>query len=224
MSRYLVFSDVDETLISLKSMFDFLRFSLVRQHGAAGEQRFAEHRRGFADAAAAGVPREKLNRDFYRLFAGQQQAEVETAGEAWYAERSASAGFFVESTVAALAGHRAAGCPVVLVSGSFAPVLAPIARQVRAEAVLSTELVVRSGRYTGEVVQPMIGQAKRAAVRRVLAERPDVRAEDCFAYGDHPSDIPMLDCVGRPVAVGSHPELAEYLEQRRLAGSALPPA
>ena len=37
---YLVFSDVDETLITVKSMFDFLRYQLVRQHGDAGEERY----------------------------------------------------------------------------------------------------------------------------------------------------------------------------------------
>ena len=35
----------------------------------------------------------------------------------------------------------------------------------------------------------------------MLIERYDIDAESSFAYSDHPTDAPMLGCVGNPVAV-----------------------
>jgi phosphoserine phosphatase len=68
--------------------------------------------------------------------------------------------------------------------------------------------LVRDGRYTGEVVRPMIGEGKREAVLALLRDHPGgVDPRECYAYGDHPSDLPMLECVGNPRVVGGNPDL-----------------
>jgi HAD superfamily hydrolase (TIGR01490 family) len=215
MYPYLVFSDVDETLSTGKSMLGFLRFRLATQYGRDGERRYHLACETLGDAAKAGAAREELNRLYYRFFAGEQVEAIEALGAAWFAESSAEAGFFIRSTADALARHRAAGAGIVLVSGSFAPCVDPIARRLGAVRTLCTELVVRSGRYTGEVAEARIGEGKRRAVQGVLAAHPEVGALDCFAFGDHPSDIAMLDCVGHPVAVGDDPDLLAYVAGRQ---------
>jgi HAD superfamily hydrolase (TIGR01490 family) len=213
---YLVFSDVDETLINTKSMFDFLRFRLARRHGdEEGEARYRLIARQLRDRSAAGTPREEVNREYYRHYTGEDAPQTEALGREWFAERSAREDFFIGPTLAALNGHRAAGADVVLVSGSFLPCLAPIAEHVGAAYVLATTPFVRDGRYTGEVAEPMIGNGKRAAVMRLLADHPGVDPHDCYAFGDHPSDLPMLECVGNPRVVGGHPEMLRRLRASR---------
>lgn len=54
--RRLVFSDVDETLISGKSLFDFLDFYFAARHGTDGALHAAGTRRRIA-ALVAGAPR-----------------------------------------------------------------------------------------------------------------------------------------------------------------------
>ncbi|MFI9269876.1 HAD family hydrolase [Kitasatospora sp. NPDC052896] len=211
---YLVFSDVDETLIACKSMFDFLRFQLTSRHGESGEDRYLEMVGELRAMAAAGAPREEVNRSYYRLYAGEEVAEIAELGRRWFAERSATPGFFIGSTVAALREHRAAGAELVLVSGSFDACVAPIAGHVGASYVLATAPEAVDGRYTGEVVEPMIGYGKRAGVMRLLADHAAVDPRDCFAYGDHLSDLPMLECVGHPRVVGGDPELIRRLDRR----------
>ncbi|MFE2911667.1 HAD family hydrolase [Kitasatospora indigofera] len=211
---YLVFSDVDETLITCKSMFDFLRFRLTRSLGDEGEARYRLIRDQLRAQGEAGVPREEVNRAYYRLHAGQDAGELAALGEQWFAERSAEPGFFVPATLAALRRHREAGAALVLVSGSFSPCLAPLARAVGAAYTLATEPLVERGRYTGEVVRPMIGAGKRAAVLDLLAFHPGVDPARCYAFGDHISDLPMLECVGHPRVVGGDAQLLERLGRR----------
>ncbi|MFI7386442.1 HAD-IB family hydrolase [Streptomyces sp. NPDC049813] len=212
---YLVFSDVDETLIDCKSVFDFLHFALVRLHGAEGETLYRTTRSRFETMAAAGVARAELNRAYYRTaWAGYRAQRLTELGRAWFAQRGAQSGFFIEETLDALRRHQAQGAAVVLVSGSFGACVNPIGEAVGAARVLSTVPVVHQGVLTGEVDQSMIGEGKRAAVLRVLAEHPSLDPQACYAYGDHPSDAPMMDCVGNARAVGDDPGLHTYLAQR----------
>ncbi|WP_123603224.1 HAD family phosphatase [Micromonospora sp. Llam0] len=74
-------------------------------------------------------------------------------------------------------------------------------------------LVGPDGRLTGEVRQPMIGAAKAAAVVHVIASL-DLVAADCYAYGDHASDLEMLLQVGHPVVVGTDPVLLDHANRR----------
>ncbi|MFJ7416057.1 hypothetical protein ACIQWZ_35415 [Streptomyces sp. NPDC098077] len=48
-------------------------------------------------------------------------------------------------------------------------------------------------------------------VRRQQAARSDVDPRGCYSYGDHLSDLSMLELVGRPVAVWGDDELREHL-------------
>ncbi|MGW2722944.1 HAD family hydrolase [Streptomyces sp. NPDC001492] len=211
---YLVFSDVDETLITVKSMFDFLHYQLVRRHGTAGEEKYERIMAVTRRKAADGVPREDINRFYYSHYTDESVKTISDLADDWFAERSVSTrGFYIDSTRQALAGHRTAGASLVLVSGSFPPVLEPLAREVGADAILCTRPLIAEGRYTGEVETPVIGEGKRAAVQGFLASRPEVDPQDCYAYGDHLSDLPMLHLVGHPVAVGDDAELRARLAQ-----------
>ncbi|GAA3311267.1 HAD-IB family hydrolase [Streptomyces cinereospinus] len=211
---YLVFSDVDETLITVKSMFDFLHYQLVRRHGVGGEEEYERIMAAVRRRADGGTPRADINRFYYGHYADESVETIGRLAEDWFAERTASGrGFYIESTREALTAHRAGGATVVLVSGSFPPLLEPLAREVGADTLLCTRPLVADGRYTGEVGTPVIGAGKGAAVLRMLQSRPDVDPRDCWAYGDHVSDLPMLELVGHPVAVGKDEEL-----RKRLAG------
>ncbi|MGW2474467.1 HAD family hydrolase [Streptomyces sp. NPDC001665] len=212
---YLVFSDVDETLITVKSMFDFLRYQLVHRYGAAGEGRYEQIMAAVRRRTGDGTSRADINRFYYGHYTDESVETIDRLAASWFAERTASGrGFYIESTREALTAHRAGGATVVLVSGSFPPLLEPIAREVGAEAVLCTRPLIADGRYTGAVETPVIGAGKGTAVLRELTSRPDVDPRDCWAYGDHVSDLPMLELVGHPVAVGEDEELRRRLADR----------
>ncbi|MGW2235416.1 HAD family hydrolase [Streptomyces sp. NPDC001759] len=213
----LVFSDVDETLIAVKSMFDFLAYYFGATRGTPGARHAADVRRELSRRTSAGAPREAMNRLYYRAWAGEPAARVEELARAWYAERSGAPGFYLAATRRALEAHRDAGDTLILVSGSFPAVLAPIAAEVGATRLLCSLPAVHDGVLTGRLVgDPCIGEAKRTAVRDMLRSRPTVDPAHCYAYGDHVSDLPMLAEVGNPVIVGGSPQLRALLPQARV--------
>ncbi|MFI8824644.1 HAD family hydrolase [Streptomyces sp. NPDC053431] len=208
----LVFTDVDETLIRPKSLFDFLEFFFTGRYGDAGARHARATRQHLARLQRAGAGREEANRAYYGAWRGQPAGEVAEWGRRWFDERRAGGAFYLPRTRAALRRHREEGAVLVLVSGAFDAVLDPIAADIGAAHVRGTRPHLRDGLYTGAVIgPPVIGEGKRAAVRAVLRGYPHVAADDCYAYGDHLSDLPMLTEVGRPVVVGGSRELSAAL-------------
>ncbi|WP_067975269.1 HAD family hydrolase [Nocardiopsis trehalosi] len=202
--RALAFFDVDETLITLKSMFAFYDYFLAAVgHSEAEQDRLRDQAQALL---TPGLPRKEGNRLFYRRFAGYATEEVAEHGQAWFEKRMAAGGLFHGDVLAALRRHRADGLNTVLVSGSFTACLDPIAEYAGADAVLCTRLEEREGVYTGGVLHSMIGDGKAEAARSLIAEL-GVPSADCHAYGDHTSDLDLLRLVGHPVVVGDQAEM-----------------
>jgi phosphoserine phosphatase len=107
--------------------------------------------------------------------------------------------------------HALRGDAIVLVTGTLAPlaqvVKAALERELLCRGVKSrlsafaTELAIEEGFWTGALEgQPRFGRAKAAAASQ-FALSSGVPLSECFAYGDHALDRPMLEAVGTPIAV-----------------------
>jgi len=103
-------------------------------------------------------------------------------------------------SVELIAEHQAAGQEVVVLSASGQEVVQPIATLVGADRCFATRMAVRGGRYTGEIDYYCYGEHKAQAARDIAAER-GYRLEDCRAYSDSITDLPLLSLVGHPTAV-----------------------
>ena len=89
-----------------------------------------------------------------------------------------------------------------------------VAEELGVAHILATQLEVRGGRYTGRIEPPqVIGEGKRTVIQRFLDDRR-VDPSRCYAYGDHSSDLPMLESVGHPRVIAGDPELDEAARQR----------
>ncbi|MEV7566209.1 HAD family hydrolase [Streptomyces tanashiensis] len=204
------FFDVDETLITCKSMACVLARYWGR--GDVAARRLATARASLQRQIRDGVPREQVNRSFFRFLAGSHLDDLETSGREWY-ERARAGGLLHTPVHEALRRHRDAGDLVVLVSGAFSACLDPLAREVGADLVVCTVPEVTSqGVLTGELSgPPMIGEAKAEAAVRIM-KAFGVAAEECYAYADDESDLPLLRSVGHPVLVGDGPISAPLSE------------
>lgn len=197
--RAYAFFDVDDTLISIKSMFSFQEY-WYRMAGDARSQAVFETE--MAQLRQQQAPWEDLNRRYYASFAGREVMAVERCASAWYAhvERTTPA-LYHSAIVAQLRMHQCQAEEPVFVSGSFPALLKPVAARLDVHHILATRLEVVGGRYTGEILPPQtIGQGKATAIAAFL-KHTGVPADICHAYGDDISDLPMLNAVGHPAVV-----------------------
>lgn len=220
--RAIAFFDVDETLIRVQSLFRFLEYRLWLEGGDVID--YLNTCARLQQLASSSAGREAANRAYYRLYAGARVADVRAQGAAWFDAELRDPDLFHPEVLASLRGHREAGHLVVLVSGSFRACLEPMAAHLGADEVLCSLPRVSEGRYTGEVELAMVGSAKRRAATELMA-RLGAHPGDCHAYGDHACDLPLLQVVGHPVAVGRDPNLvaaADVGEWSRIGGHRRP--
>lgn len=211
-ARY-AFFDLDGTLISEASMISFLRhyFQSTQPDDAAAVWASFE-------AKAAGMraqhSREALNAWYYRqYFSDMPVATIDRIAREWLAQRSASARFFKPHALQHLAMHKAAGTRVVLLTGSFREVVAPLTVLLGADDFICAPLEEIDGAYTGRLTAaPTIGEGKVAALQRYL-DTHGVQAADCYGYGDDDSDLPFLHYVGHPgVVADAKPALVAHAQ------------
>ncbi|MDR1712785.1 MAG: HAD-IB family hydrolase, partial [Coriobacteriales bacterium] len=105
--------------------------------------------------------------------------------------------------LAVLEQRRSEGCSIVIVSASFQPLLAELARDLKADGYISTRIEQSDGYYTGHVDgQPPEGEQKLLQFNQWADDRYGAGAwELVWAYGDHHSDEPLLRTAENPVAV-----------------------
>ncbi|MEU7278983.1 HAD-IB family hydrolase [Streptomyces sp. NPDC045431] len=204
----LAFFDVDETLITGKSMLGLLDHHFG-DTGGRGRPPAAVVRAELFALRAAGAARADLNRAFFRRLRGHRERDLMRSGRAWFEAELARGDLFHPPVRAALDRHRAARHTIVLLSGSFAACLDPIARHVAADRTVCTMPEVRRGVLTGEVDAPVIGEEKARRVRRLMHDL-GAQPQDCFAYGDDAGDIDVLRAVGHATVVGDDPVLRAW--------------
>lgn len=210
----IAFVDVDETLVRDITFLSMFVFDAERRDRGAEAASVVEQ---FHALRASGMTRAQSHRWFYRHWAGREVADVRLSGQNWFAARAAAPEFFNDAVRQRLDGLVTGGTRIVLVSGSVEPALHPIAESVGASAVLCTTLETRDGRYTGEVIETMVGADKSSALRRYCT-RQGIALRSCAAFGDHHSDISMFDLVGHPVVVGTNDPLLDTYPALRLPG------
>ena len=110
--------------------------------------------------------------------------------------------------------HKAAGRDVVIISSSGDEVVRPIGEMVGADHVIATRMVVRDGRYTGEIEYYAYGRHKADGLRELAAERGYDLA-DSYAYSDSITDVPMLEAVGHPYVVNADKALRKVATERQ---------
>jgi HAD superfamily hydrolase (TIGR01490 family) len=182
--------DVDETLITMKSMVSFVQFLSKHGHPEIGEEVRTLRSRYGSDRAGA-------NRAYYRLFAGWPLQHLDALGETWFSELHDSPGFWSDVVVQRLRRDVGDEMTPVIVSGSFHALIDPIAHALGIHHILCTEqeASIPDGILTGNITAQSIGPSKR---ERLLHFSESIAADlrGSSAYGDDSTDLPMLRLVG----------------------------
>lgn len=210
--RAAAFFDLDKTIIATSSTMAFARSfydgGLLTRTGVL---RAALAQLGYLTVGADHEQTERMKAKLAALVSGWEAAGVERLVAEGLQE-------YIEPVVYAealdlIAGHRAAGRDVVIISASTEEVVRPISEMLGADHAIGSRLAVADGRYTGQFDYYAYGPAKAEAVEELAVERGyDLSVS--YAYSDSVTDLPLLTAVGRPTAVNPDKHLRRAALER----------
>jgi HAD superfamily hydrolase (TIGR01490 family) len=100
-----------------------------------------------------------------------------------------------------IAKSRAAGHEIVLVSGALDFVLQKLSQHLGGCTMICNRLEMRNRIATGKLLKPVVAGPEKARLIREHARQFGHDLNDCHAFSDSYSDVPMLSVVGHPAAV-----------------------
>ena len=110
--------------------------------------------------------------------------------------------------------HRRQGHRLILISGSVRYMLEPVAEDLGFDHLLCTDLEIGDdGLLTGRAKGPICLNSNKRILAAMLARKVNIDLASSYAYGNHQSDLPLLDLIGNPYAV----EPTEPLRRAALA-------
>ena len=210
--RHLAAFDLENTLIASNVVESYAW--LASRHLPAGE-RVAFTARLLREApsllALDRRDRGDFLRSFYRRYDGASASLLRH--DSWelfhhmLLTKSFPAGF------ARVRAHRALGHRTVLITGALDFVVEPL-RPLFDEVVCASLGVDATGHFTGRLdTRPPTGEARALVLARYAAEA-GLDLGESVAYADSTSDLPLLECVGFPVAVNPEARLAAVARRR----------
>jgi HAD superfamily hydrolase (TIGR01490 family) len=115
---------------------------------------------------------------------------------------------------AAVAAHQAKGELAVLLTSSSNYLGQLAVDALGMDGLLSNQFEVIDGQYTGDLKEPLCFGAGKLHHGAAMVEASGVDLSRCTFYTDSMSDLPVLEAVGRPVAVHPDPRLRREASRR----------
>jgi len=98
--------------------------------------------------------------------------------------------------------HRRQGHRLILISGSVRYMLEPVAEDLGFDHLLCTDLETgEDGLLTGRAKGPICLNSNKRILAEMLARKANIDLASSYAYGNHQSDLPLLELIGNPYVV-----------------------
>ncbi|MBN1383225.1 MAG: HAD-IB family phosphatase [Deltaproteobacteria bacterium] len=195
----LVFIDLDGTLIKEKSSERCFFFFLLRKRILRIPQIIA-----FLSFAGRYLPQYgnivwKKNKAY---LAGLGEEEIMAAARAFVREDILNS--IRPEMKERIIRHRLDSDEAILLTGSLSYLAKPVADHVGINQVSATICTAQNGRLDSlpPLVHPF--HLEKRQIAKAICQDRGISLTDCTAYGDSIHDLPLLEAVGRPVAV--HPD------------------
>ena len=145
--------------------------------------------------------------------AGADEAEAWRISAAWFDEMLRD--YIAPAARERISWHRQQGHQVVIISASTPYAVSPVAHDLGlANDYLATRLEVVSGRFTGRLVEPPCYGAGKVTLAQVYSMHHNLNLAASYFYTDSHHDLPLLEAVGRPVAVNPNRKLEGIAAER----------
>lgn len=203
------FFDMDNTLLRVDTGMSWTRFLYKR-----GELHPVMVAKALYWSALYKLALLDMETVFTRLcldLEGDREDEMIAKCDVWYRAHIAEA--VAPAAKVAVDYHRAKGDIVVLATGSTCYAARPVAKGVGIEHVLSSELEVAGGAFTGKPSALCFGTHKVALAEKWAAQN-GIDLEQSYFYSDSYNDLPMLSRVGTAIAVNPDSRLRRHARSR----------
>ena len=100
------------------------------------------------------------------------------------------------------------GHDVIIVSGALDFLMKLLAEHLGATGIIANRLEIKDRFATGKLLRPVVAGPEKARLVREHARAQGHDLDECFAYSDSYSDVPMLSVVGHPAAVNPDRKLS----------------
>jgi len=200
----IAFFDLDGTLVMGQTPVLLMRF--MRETGVVGSLYVFRAGLWFAAYKLRLVRLTKRARErLSRVFKGMTVAEADEIMGRFVLEVLVPR--LHAGAVEALERHKAQGERVVVLSAALDPVVKALCGYLGVEEGFGAACEISDGRYTGHLGGLVPHAGEKARFAQDYMSRLAIAPSDCWAYGDHESDVDLLRSVGHPVAVNPRPRL-----------------
>ncbi len=207
----IAFFDLDRTLLAINSGSAWLRYEL-----RAGRVPPVLALRAFAWLLRYSLGSASMEASIRAAVAsvrGQSEADMRSRVGDFYARHIRDA--YRPGARETLAEHRNAGHRLVLLTSSSNYVADLVCADLQLDDYLCNHFIVdANGLYTGAAREPLCFGAGKVQLAQRYADRIRVPLSECWFYSDSHSDAPMLEAVGKAVAVHPDPRLRRLAAKR----------
>lgn len=192
------FFDFDETLLDIESSRLGFRYLWERRLVSLGfilkvlSANFFYKRHWLSD--------EKMARMLIKFYRNKHLEDFIQGADAFYQEHLKP--HLAPNIRARVDEHRQQGHQLIMISGSVRYMLEPVAEDLGFDHLLCTELEIGAdGLLTGRAKGPICLDGNKRVLAERLARKVDMDLASSYAYGNHQSDIPLLELIGNPHVV-----------------------
>ncbi len=210
--RHVVAFDLENTLIASNVVESY---SFLATRRLNGPERARYVMRTLAEAPGLlkldRQDRTDFLRSFYRRYEDAPVAQIEEDAREMLNQLILTKSF--PEGLRRVREHKAAGHRTVLITGALSFNVAGL--KPLFDEIIAAEMTVRpDGTYSGEMsVVPPTGEV-RAQILSDYCDAEGFRLDECVAYADSSSDLPLFEAVGFPVAVNPETRLAAIARKR----------
>lgn len=109
---------------------------------------------------------------------------------------------------------RGEGYRIILISNAIDLIVERIEKYLKADDSIGTTLEVVDGRLTGKIDGSIVYGLEKKRVLEEYSHRHDIKLSNASAYGDHISDVSMLELVGHPSVVNPSNSLSSIATKK----------
>lgn len=208
----IAFFDLDKTILADNSAKLWLKSewqsrSITFAHMVTASYWLAKYHLGFTKL-------DEVVEKGLALMHGQSRDEVLKKTEEFF--NKAIKNIYRPGALQGIQKHREQGHIISLLTSSFDGLSELVSKDLQLDHCLCTLLEVdNNGLYTGNTIGPPCFGRNKITFARDLCYKLSINLEECWFYTDSASDIPLMNLVGKAVAVNPDPHLRARAQIRK---------